>query len=99
MAWDKVASPKEVRGLGIPNLKLWNIALRCRWPWLLRTEPNKPWTELNIQVPKESMEICKTATAWRLGNGERVRFWDDRWLEGASVEELAPNLFAKVPAR
>jgi hypothetical protein len=33
-----------------------------------------------------------------LGNGERARFWHDRWLDGLKVEDVAPNLVALVPA-
>jgi hypothetical protein len=29
VAWDQVASPKDVGGLGLPNLHLLNLALRC----------------------------------------------------------------------
>jgi hypothetical protein len=52
VAWDKVCAPKEWGGLGIPNIKMMNLALRTRWLWLQRTEDSKPWKELNIQVPK-----------------------------------------------
>ncbi|KAM0926269.1 hypothetical protein ACQ4PT_003401 [Festuca glaucescens] len=34
VAWDKVTSPKDLGGLSIPNLRLLNLALRCRWAWL-----------------------------------------------------------------
>ena len=42
VAWKKADSPKEVGGLGVPNLKYLNLALRCRWAWLQRTDPSKP---------------------------------------------------------
>jgi hypothetical protein len=34
----------------------------------------------------------------QLGNGEKVRFWCDHWLDGAKVEDIAPNLTAAVLA-
>jgi hypothetical protein len=40
------------------------------------------------------MALFEAATVVRLGNGER-----DRWLDGARVEEIAPNLTAFVLAR
>jgi hypothetical protein len=43
VAWDKVASPKLLGGMGIPNLKLLNPALRCRWAWLQKVDPTKAW--------------------------------------------------------
>jgi hypothetical protein len=45
------------------------------------------------------MALFEAATVVRLGNGERARFWQDRWLDGARVEDIAPNLLALVPAR
>jgi hypothetical protein len=31
VAWDEVTAPKSIGGLGLPNLHLLNLALRCRW--------------------------------------------------------------------
>jgi hypothetical protein len=28
--------------------------------------------------------------------GQRVHFWSDRWIDGRSVQQLAPNLMAFV---
>ena len=80
VAWNKVASPKECGGLGIPNLKILNLALRCRWAWLKRTDPSKPWASLNIQIPRESKAIFEAATTTILGNGASALFWTDRWF-------------------
>jgi hypothetical protein len=43
ITWPKVTHPKELRGLGIPDLKNLNGALRLWWLCLRKTEPNKPW--------------------------------------------------------
>ncbi|KAM0894059.1 hypothetical protein ACQ4PT_024726 [Festuca glaucescens] len=50
VAWDKVTSPKDLGGLGIPNLRLLNLSLRCRWAWLQKVDPSKAWAEFNIQL-------------------------------------------------
>jgi hypothetical protein len=41
VAWDEVTAPKSVGGggLGLPNLRLLNLVLRCRWAWLQWTDP------------------------------------------------------------
>jgi hypothetical protein len=31
---------------------------------------------------------------FQLGNGQSVRFWEDRWLRNSSLKELYPTLFA-----
>ena len=42
LAWPKVARPQELGGLGIYNLQQLGWALRMRWLWLQKTEPDKP---------------------------------------------------------
>jgi hypothetical protein len=42
--------------------------------------------------------IFEAAAVVDLGNGERARFWRDRWLDGARLEDIAPNLTAMIPA-
>jgi hypothetical protein len=44
--------PKEFGGLGIPNLRRMNLALRVRCLWLSRVEASRPWKEFDIQVPQ-----------------------------------------------
>lgn len=43
VAWGKACRPVELGGLGIHNLQLLNHALRIRWLWLQKSDPNKPW--------------------------------------------------------
>jgi len=43
IAWPRVCRSRELGGLGIADLKALSIALKARWPWLKRSEPNKPW--------------------------------------------------------
>jgi hypothetical protein len=43
--------------------------------------------------------LFEAATTVRLGNSERARFWQDRWLDSAREEDVAPNLSALVPPR
>ena len=43
IAWPKVTRPPELGGLGISDLQSLGWALRLRWMWLQKTEPEKPW--------------------------------------------------------
>jgi hypothetical protein len=45
------------------------------------------------------MQSFFTAATRELGNGVNTRFWSDRWLQGSSIQLLAPNSFATVPKR
>ena len=66
---DKVASPKTCSGLGIPNLHLLNLALRCRWAWLQRVDPTKAWAEFDLRIPPLSQELFESVTPVTVGNG------------------------------
>lgn len=35
----------------------------------------------------------------KIGNGQQALFWEDRWIEGRSVREIAPLLYAYIPKR
>ncbi|KAM0899529.1 hypothetical protein ACQ4PT_021212 [Festuca glaucescens] len=41
VAWSKVCTPKEWGGLGVPNLRMMNMALRARWLWLQRVDEGR----------------------------------------------------------
>jgi hypothetical protein len=34
-----------------------------------------------------------------VGNGESILFWKDKWLNGRTIDELAPNLIKAIPKR
>jgi hypothetical protein len=99
VAWDKVCTPKAWGGLGIPNLRMMNVALRTRWLWLQRVDVSKPWKELNIQVPKLAKHLFEGATYSVVGDGASTLFWLDNWLPDGRISDIAPNLFADVPKR
>ena len=96
VAWDKVCSPKEFGGLGVPNLRLLNISLRARWSWLARTDPARPWEEFNIQVSSDSLAIYRAAMKCTIGDGSTVLFWTDWWLQEGRIHDILPNLFRVV---
>ena len=83
--------PKRLGGLGIPNLRLMNLALRARWLWLSRVDSSKPWSEFNIQVPRVVRQLFEAATTSIVGDGSSTFFWVDRWLPEGHVKDLAPK--------
>ncbi|WVZ62943.1 hypothetical protein U9M48_012631 [Paspalum notatum var. saurae] len=50
-------------------------------------------------VPVQAQAFFAMATTSVVGNGAQTFFWTDRWLDGRSIEELAPRLFAVIPKR
>ncbi|RLM65542.1 uncharacterized protein C2845_PM16G03340 [Panicum miliaceum] len=46
--WKRVCHPKNLGGLGIPDLANFARALRLRWLWLKWTDNNRPWSGFPI---------------------------------------------------
>jgi hypothetical protein len=97
LAWAKVARPKELGGLGLFDIRNLSWALRARWPWLQLTEPDRPWNQFQIQVPKEVQSLFDMAVLTQVGDGSNARFWTDRWLNGKRIRDVAPAIYALVP--
>ena len=68
-----------------------------RWVWLQKTEPHRPWSALQIQVPTQVQAFFSIALKTEVGDGSRTLFWTDRWIHGQCIADLAPRLFAIIP--
>jgi hypothetical protein len=94
-----VTRPKELGGLGIPDLKNLNGALRLRWLWLRKTEPNKPWASFPFQAHADLKAFFSMAVVTEIGDGTNTLFWRDRWLFGKAINEIAPIISTLVLTR
>jgi hypothetical protein len=99
VARGEVCRPLELSGLGISSLKELCWALRMRWLWLAKTEPNRPWSSLQIQVPEKVHDFFAVAVQSDVGDGAHTLFWTDQWLHGQRILDLAPRLHALVKTR
>jgi hypothetical protein len=99
VAWDRVCKPLCYGGLGVFNLKLQGLALRARWEWLRRTDPSRPWQGLTMLHDADAQMVFHSLAAIKLGNGNDVLFWLDRWVNGVSILDIAPSVFWVVPLR
>jgi hypothetical protein len=99
VAWEKVQRPLEYGGLGIHNLELLGWALRIRWLWAQKTDVERPWAGLPITIPEKARALFNVAVNAIVGNGEEILFWTDRWLDGHTMAEIAPNLLKAVQKR
>jgi hypothetical protein len=95
VAWDKVASPKCNGGLELPNLRLLNLVLRCRWAWIQWVYPTQAWSEFNIQIPEQSRSF-RVGYLRGFGNGKRAWCWRNLWLNAAWLTDIAPNLIVLI---
>ncbi|GJN28779.1 hypothetical protein PR202_gb16943 [Eleusine coracana subsp. coracana] len=75
------------------------MALRVRWLWLKKVEPDKAWASLPIQRSEGVKALYSLATSTEIGNGASTLFWEDRWLLGQRIQDLSPLLSGMVPKR
>lgn len=70
VAWGRVCRPLQLDGC----LKELIWALCMRWLWLQKTEPNRPWCSLPIQVPDKARAFFSMVLTSKVGNGANTLF-------------------------
>jgi len=80
-------------------LERFGYALRLRWLWLRKTDPSRPWLHLNDEREPMVKAMFQASVYLEIGDGATALFWSDRWLQGASLQELAPCLCKAVSSR
>ena len=97
--WNRICRPIELGGLGVRDLERAGLALRLRWLWFSRTDPERAWQGLDLQFSPTERALFWASTFTLLGNGLSALLWEDRWIGGRSVRELMPNLYGCIPKR
>jgi hypothetical protein len=97
--WKRVCRPISYGGLGVQDIERAGLALRLRWLWLSRTDDSRAWSGLDLQFSADEHALFFASTTMCVGDGRRALFWEDRWISGKAVKELAPHLYACVPKR
>jgi hypothetical protein len=52
-----------------------------------------------MQFSKMELDVFAASTTMEVGDGESARFWEDKWLDGRSIREMAPEVYALVSKR
>jgi hypothetical protein len=99
VAWDILCRPLNQGGLGIKDLKLQGLALRVRWEWLKRMDPERPWQGLPMLKDERARAVFNTLTVISVGDGKQVLFWTDRWTNRLTASEIAPLVADSVAKR
>jgi hypothetical protein len=81
------------------DFRLAGIALRTRWLWLQRTDPDRAWAALPMHVEPEVRQLFEASILIQVGNGAKTLFWTDCWLNGEAVVDIAPVLASLVGPR
>lgn len=97
--WRRVCRPIQLGGLGVRDLQRTGLALRIRWLWFNKMDDGRAWSGLDLQFTQEEQAFFFASTFTILGNGQRARFWEDRWLDGRAISEIVPTLYAVIPKR
>jgi len=80
IAWSKVTRPCYLGGLGISHFQFLGWALRLRWLWLQKTEPEKAWSSFQVKAPHQVQAFFAVAVVTLVGNGKNSLFWSDSWV-------------------
>jgi hypothetical protein len=67
--------------------------------WLQKTDPNRPWHGLSIPIEQQVKDLFAASLISHVGNGTNTLFWTDKWFNGCSIRELAPEVVSKVDKR
>jgi hypothetical protein len=97
VAWDRVQRPTQLCCLGVLDLKRMGMALRLKWLW--RSDTSQPWANLPIKEDRLTTAFFQASIRCEVGNGRSKRFWTDPWLQGHTVESMAPDLFTALLGR
>jgi hypothetical protein len=79
--------------LEIKDLEKFNRALILRWLWFSWDSQDRPWKHLPKVTNKTDMQLFFSSTKISVGDGRNTPFWEARWLDGAALKDLSPNLF------
>lgn len=96
VSWATATRPLELGGLGIPNLEVMSWALRMRWLWLHKTQPDKPWGLFDVKLREKVQAMFRISVSTILGDGRSTLFWTDRWIGGQAIQNIAPALMQFV---
>jgi hypothetical protein len=94
VGWQCVCCPTNLSGL---NLEVLSWALQTRWLRLRKTQTDRPWKSMDIQVHPNVMTLFSVLVIFMVGDGKSTCFWTGRWLHGQNIADLAPTLFTLVP--
>jgi hypothetical protein len=97
--WNRVCRPIAYGGLGVQDIERAGLSLRLRWLWLSYTDDNRAWSSLELQFSDVERALFFASTTMCIGNGQRALFWEDRWVNGRAVKEIAPLLYNCIPRR
>jgi hypothetical protein len=91
--WEMCLRPKSLGGLGIKDIDKFRRALRLRWLWNAWDSNPRQWTQL-LRIPDPTdRALFFSSTYIQVGDGRNTPFWEAKWLNAATLKDIAPNLY------
>ncbi|CAD6266690.1 unnamed protein product [Miscanthus lutarioriparius] len=97
--WQTVTRPKDLGGLGVPDLDRFRRALRLRWLWQEWVDDSKSWSGSELPCSDDDRLLFNSSIIITLGDGAKTEFWHHNWLDGQAPRYLALNLFRLISRR
>jgi hypothetical protein len=72
--WPTVCMPKDLGGLGVPDLERFGRALRLRWLWQEWGDDPKPWVGTDVPCKDTNHLLFNASTMVTIGNGNKACF-------------------------
>lgn len=91
--WPRSTRPKAYGGLGILHLGKFARALRLRWLWTEWTTPEVMWASSETPCTNTDRLLFAASTALAVGDGTKISFWNNAWLQGLRPRDVAPHVF------
>jgi hypothetical protein len=90
VGWEKVCTPKNMGGLGLRDLELFNAGSLAKWRWRLLSYPDSLWCkilasrygELSFYIPQLNSGVWKKCSIW----------WKDIWKVSSNIKGGNSNL-------
>lgn len=99
IAWEWVTRPLHLGGLAIHDLDTLGSALKMRWLWIQKTEPEGPMAHVQVAMPAKARALFEACVTTEIGNEQMARFWTDRWVQGKTLLDLSPALAPFIQKR
>jgi hypothetical protein len=62
--------------------------------WQAWNDPSKPWQGLLLPVDDRVRALFNASVRFHLGDGNKIKFWTDPWIDGQSLKDTVPFLFS-----
>ena len=119
---DKVCESKDKGGLGVIDVRKFNLAILGKWIWRLKSKERSLWKDIldskygGRRVLRSQVHNCMESMWWRdirkvwnlaewdndfddrgrwkVGDGEGIRLWEDKWVDNIPLMEKVLRLFS-----